>query len=81
LSNSHGAASAATTVNGPWRLPSSLARYCTPARRASGRPSLRQSLTRRIVDPSFSTFQKKLFADRKISRPPRSRKRSTTSYA
>ena len=67
------------TSNGPCRVPSSLARYCTPQRRASGRPSSRQSLIRRIVDPASRPSRRSCWRRGRSSRPPRSRNRSTTS--
>ena len=70
-SKSHGAASRSVTTNGAWRCPSSFARYWIPSIRASGRPSVRHCAIRRIDWPSRSTFQKKLFAESRISLPPR----------
>ena len=58
-------------TNGAWRCPSSFARYWTPSMRASGRPSVRHWAIRRIACSLRSTFQKKLFAERRIRRPPR----------
>jgi hypothetical protein len=46
---------------------------CTPTSDASGLPSERHSATRLSVCPERATFQKKLFADRNIRSPPRSR--------
>jgi hypothetical protein len=71
--NSHGAASTSLMMNGPWRVPSSLARYWTPRSLDSGRASARHCAIRRIAFGLVSTLQKKLFAERRISRPPRSR--------
>ena len=69
------------TVNSPCFWPSSFARYCTPISAASGRPASRHLPILRSTWPCFSTFQKKLLAERNIRLPPRSRNRCTTSYS
>ena len=55
--------------------------YCTPISAASGRPRSRQRLDFTMTSPSRSTRQKKLFADRNMRLPPRSRYPSTRSYS
>ncbi len=69
-SKSQGAASWSVMTNGACRSPSSFARYWTPSMRASGRPSVRHWAIRRIAFSLRSTFQKKLFAESRIRRPP-----------
>ena len=62
-----------------WRLPRSLARYCTPHRAASGRPRSRHSSIRSSAVLRRTILRKKLFAERNMRFPPRSRYCVTTS--
>jgi hypothetical protein len=70
---SHAAGVGSSSVNRLCRSPRSLATYWTPISDASGRPRFRHWWSRVMPIPFSLTCQKKLFAERKIRFPPRSR--------